>query len=331
MRKLLLIAADQERLGARAGAHVFKVAHEALLKEAASKEIAVIVATPEEAKAHYADAEIVAAFPMRMPKLEELPQARWLHSFSAGVDKILTPEMAKSDVLLTNSSGVHATPIAEMILAYLLMFARGFARTIREQAQHVWKKNDRSTELRDATVLIVGLGAIGTETARLCHAFGMHVWALRRNSGQATKKPEYVERLEAGEKLDELLPHADYVVITLPHTKETHYLFDRSKFERMKKTAVIVNIGRGGIIKESDLIDALKAGQIAGAALDVFEHEPLPADSPLWDLQNVIITPHHSGLSLRYMDRAIEVLCENLRAYAREERLPNEVDKHLGY
>src|SRR6185503_16414063 len=128
-----------------------------------------------------------------------------------------------------------------------------------------------------------------------------------------------------------MLPHADFVVITLPHTSETHHLFNRAKFKRMKKTAVVVNIGRGGIIKESDLAEALREGDIAGAMLDVTEKEPLPAESPLWDMENVIITPHHSGLSHRYMDRAIELLCKNIKAYLAKKPLLTEVDKKLGY
>ena len=273
---------------------------------------------------------------MRMPSIADLPKAKWLHSFSAGVDKILTPEVAKSDIILTNSSGVHATPIAEMILAYCLMFARGFTRTIGEQRDHVWNKNYGSGELRDSTVLIVGLGAIGMETARLAHAFGAHIIATARTK---KKKPSFVERFETADMLDELLPEADYVVITLPHTEETHHLFDKKKFALMKPSAVAINIGRGGIINEKDLIGALQSKKIAGAALDVFEKEPLPADSPLWDMPNVIITPHHSGLSLRYMDRAVELLAKNIEEYLKVDpstglrggQLPNEVDKKLGY
>ena len=328
MKKLLVISADQERLGAPEGAHRWRPAHEAHLKKVAGKKVEVVIATPNEAPDHFKTAEIVAAFPMRMPSVADLPKARWLHSFSAGVDKILTPEVAKSVIILTNSSGVHATPIAEMILAYCLMFARGFTKTIEEQSTHEWHKNYSTGELRGSTVLIVGLGAIGTETARLCSALDAHVWATARTPKE---KQTFVERFETSDKLDELLPQADYVVITLPHTKETHCLFDKKKFALMRPSAVVINIGRGGIINENDLIAALQKKTIAGAALDVFEKEPLPADSPLWDMPNVIITPHHSGLSLRYMDRAVEILCKNLQAYLKGDQLPNEVDKKLGY
>jgi phosphoglycerate dehydrogenase-like enzyme len=131
--------------------------------------------------------------------------------------------------------------------------------------------------------------------------------------------------------LNSWLRHADYVVITLPHTKDTHHLFDRDKFVLMKKSARIINIGRGGIISETDLIEALRGGVIAGAGLDVTEVEPLPESSPLWDMPNVIITPHHSGLSHKYMDRAVELLCKNIEAYLAHKPLPTEVNKELGY
>lgn len=328
MRKLLVIVADQERLGSLPGPDTFKIAHEEILRRAAGKNIEVVIATPEEAHDHFTDAEIVAAFPMRVPDIALLPRAKWLHSFSAGVDKILSPQVAVSDIHLTNSSGIHATPIAEHIIATLLIFVRQFHKTFRQQEQHVWQKRKSITELREQTILVVGLGEIGTEAARLAKAFGAVVWAVSR-SGK--NKPIFVDRLETSDKLDELLQSADFVVITLPHTQETHHLFGRAKLQKMKSLAVIINIGRGGIIQENDLIEALKEGKIAGAALDVFETEPLGRESPLWDMENVIITPHHSGLSRKYMDRATELLCKNLRAYLKGEPLPNLVDKNLGY
>ncbi len=328
MRKLLVIAADQETLGAKPGPHTFKPAHEVELKAAAGSEMEVIIATPTQATSHVAVAEAVAAFPMRMPKSAEVPNAKWLHSFSAGVDKILSPEVAASDVMLSSSSGIHATPIAEHILGSLLIFARGFAQSFHAQQAHAWKKDEGLRELRDSTVLIVGLGAIGKEAARLAASFGARVSAVSRSG---SGKPDFVERLEKSEMLDAMLPEADYVVITLPGIEETKHLFDKQKFALMKKSAVLINIGRGSIVKESDLIDALNGGMIAGASLDVFETEPLPAESALWSMKNVVITPHHSGLSHRYMDRAITLLCENIRAYIKGAPLPSLVDKTLGY
>lgn len=328
MRKLLVIAADQEVLGVKPGPHVFKAAHELELKAAAGDEMQIVLATPPEATAHYADAEAVAAFPLRVPQITELPHAKWLHSFSAGVDKILTPEVAASSVLLSSSKGIHATPIAEHIITFCLMHARGFVKSGAAQRAHEWEKNESLREFCNSRVLIVGLGAIGKEAARLAHQFGAHVSAVSR-SGKG--KPDFVERLEKTEMLESMLPDADYVVITLPGTDETKHLFNKEKFALMKKSAVLVNIGRGSIVNEIDLIAALSGGVIAGAGLDVFEQEPLPATSPLWDMENVIITPHHSGLSHRYMDRAITLLCENIKCYIAGESLPSLVDKTRGY
>jgi phosphoglycerate dehydrogenase-like enzyme len=328
MRKFLVIAADQEVLGAKPGPHTFKPAHKRLLESTVGKRARIVVATPQEAEEHNADAEVVAAFPMRMPDIAKLPTARWLHSFSAGVDKILSPEVAKSKVLLSSSKGVHATPIAEHIAAFALMFTRSMHKAARNQKAHAWKKDETLTELRGSNVLIVGLGSIGLEAARVLAAFGAYVSAIARSK---KSKPKFVEKIGTTKDLDKMLPNADFVVLTLPHTEESHHLFDAAKFKRMKKSAVIINIGRGGIIHEHDLIEALKTGEIAGAGLDVTETEPLASSSPLWDMENVILTPHHSGLSHKYMDRAVELLCINIKAYLAKKPLPTAVDKKLGY
>lgn len=328
MRKLLVISNDMEKPDVKLGPHTFRADHGSQIRAAAGQSMEVVIATPDEALLHLADAEVVAAFPMRMPDISKTPYVKWLHSFSAGVDRILTPSVIASDMIVSSSSGIHATPIAEHIIGFMLMFTRGFHAAVRNQQKHVWEKYQALDELHGKNILIVGLGEIGTETARLAGGFGAHVSAVSRSSKE---KPVFVERLEKSERLDAMLPEADFVVITLPHTNETHYLFDKKKFALMKRSAIVINIGRGGIVNEADLIDALNNKIIAGAGLDVFEKEPLPADSPLWDMPNVIITPHHSGLSQKYMDRAVELFCKNLQAYLKGERLPNEVDKKLGY
>ncbi|MGH7141675.1 MAG: D-2-hydroxyacid dehydrogenase [Minisyncoccia bacterium] len=328
MEKILIIMAEQARPGAPDGPHTFRPEHEAMLHSCLGPDDELIVATPDEAPPLYAEATVVASFPARMPDISLLPQAKWLHSFSAGVDRILTPDVARSEVLLSNSRGVHATPIAEHIIGFCLTFTRGFRQTHENQQKHRWEKAGTLGELRDANILIVGMGEIGTEAARLFGAFGAHVHALVRKQRAG---PDFVERMGTLLNLDEELPWADFIIITLPHTSETHHLFDRSKFLLMKPEAIIMNIGRGGIINESDLIDALGSGRIGGAGLDVFEREPLPSDSPLWDMEQVILTPHHSGLSHKYMDRATDLLCKNLQAYLKGQKLPTTVDKTLGY
>jgi D-2-hydroxyacid dehydrogenase (NADP+) len=327
-RQFLIIAADQEMLGAPHGPHTFKESHLAQLQKAAGKRADIVAETPDASKAYFAKAEMVAAFPRRIPAFTDLPRARWLHSFSAGVDEVLTPEIIASKIVISNSSGIHATPIAEHVLGSILMFVRGFHRTMRNQDKGIWKKDDDLGELRGSNVLVVGFGAIGQEVARICSAFGAHVSAVARIP---KKKPAFIDTLVPIKRLDTMLVNADFVVITLPYTKETHHLFDRSKFKCMKASAIVVNIGRGSIIKESDLVETLQRKNIAGAALDVTEVEPLPPTSPLWNMENVLITPHHSGLSHKYMDRAVDLLCKNIKAYLVKKRLPTQVDKKLGY
>lgn len=309
--------------------HLFTEEHLEKIKKITGKKVRIVVTSDaEEAKTQAKDAEIIAGFPMTIPWLGDAKKLIWVHSFSAGVDKMLSPEIMRTQVRVSNSSGIHATPIAEHIIGFMLMHTRGFKKTFENQKQHVWGKDETLSELRGKTVLIVGLGDIGMEAARLSNCFGARILAIARSK---KKKPAFVDKLQTASHLDKLIPEADIVVVCLPHTKDTHHLFDKTKFARMKSTAIIMNIGRGGIIHEKELIRALKHKQIAGAALDVTEQEPLPADSPLWDMENVIITPHHSGLSEKYMDRAVDLFCENLKLFLKEKKLRTEVDKGRGY
>lgn len=309
--------------------HFFRDAHLRQIRRAAGAAARIVVTSDQQTAMREAgDADIIAGFPSTIPALGQTKKLRWLHSFSAGVDRIVTPDISRRPVLISNSSGIHATPIAEHIIGFMLIFTRGFYRTFRAQAQVAWKRDNAISELRGKTVLIAGLGDIGAETARLAHPFGCRVIAVSRTK---KAKPAYVDKLKTGRGLDSILPKADFVVICLPHTKDTHHLFGMKKFRRMKKSAVLINIGRGGIVNEKDLITALRKKIIGGAALDVFEKEPLPPESPLWRMENVVITPHHSGLSEKYMDRAVERFCLNLTAFRRGMRLPNLVDKKRGY
>lgn len=292
---------------------------------------AIIVATniKAEMRRHAADADVIAGFPWQIPPL--IPAAKnlkWIHSFSAGVDRLLEPEIIDSSVIVSNSSGIHAAPIAEHILGFILIFTRGFYHSFRNQERRVWQKKDDISELRGRTVLIAGFGDIGREAARLAHAFGCRVIAISRTG---ENKPAYVAELKTADKLAQMLPQADFIVIAAPYTKETHHWFGMREFRRMKRSAILINIARGAIVNEKDLIAALRKKLIAGAGLDVTEEEPLPRTSPLWGMPNVVITPHHSGISEKYMDRAIERLRFNLKAFRRGARLPNLVDKKRGY
>ena len=277
---------------------------------------------------HLVDADIIAGSPWVIPKIMEAKKLKWIHSFSAGMDRVLTPQVLKSKIILTNSSGIHAIPIAEHVLAFMLIFTRKFYDTFKNQQEKIWSKNQNLTELRDKTVLVVGLGNIGTEVARLANCFEAHVIAIKQD---IKNKPDGIHKVYSINQIEKILPKADFVVLCLPLTDRTYHLFDMKKFKLMKKSGVIINIGRGPLIKEADLILALEKKIIQGAGLDVTEEEPLPKDSHLWDMENVIITPHHSGWSEKYMDRGTDIFCLNLKAYLKGKPLPNLVDKTRGY
>ncbi|MBI2028708.1 MAG: D-2-hydroxyacid dehydrogenase, partial [Candidatus Levybacteria bacterium] len=283
------------------------------------------------------DSEVLAGISSITPSIKNAKNLKWIHVFSAGVEKILTPQVVKSKIIVSNSAGIHATPIAEHVIGFMLIFTKKFYETFQKQKKKIWEGNQDLSELKDKTVLIVGLGHIGEEVARLSHAFGANVVAVKKNLKNKSRtksvrdKPNFVSKLYAIKQLNKVLPMADFVVLSLPITKETHHLFDMKKIKLMKKSGVLINIGRGGVVNEKELVKALASKIIAGAALDVTEEEPLPKQSRLWEMENVVITPHHSGWSERYMDRAIDIFVLNLKAYLRGKPLPNLVDKKRGY
>lgn len=299
--------------------------------ESISKKIKVVAVScfdEKEITKQIKNADIIAGVPFVIPPITSAKNLKWIHTFSAGVEKVLTDEIVKSKVIVTNSSGIHATPIAEHVLGFTLIFTRKFYDTFKKQKNKIWKSSEDLTELRGKTVLVVGLGHIGTEVARLAHCFGTRVIAVKNN---INNKPDFVNKLYSSNQLEEAIPKADFVVICLPYTKDTHHLFDMKKFKLMKKSAVLINIGRGGVVHEKQLIEALNKKIVGGAALDVTEQEPLPKKSRLWEMEKVIITPHHSGWSEKYMDRGIDIFCHNLKAYLKNKPLPNLVDKKRGY
>jgi phosphoglycerate dehydrogenase-like enzyme len=276
------------------------------------------------------EVEIVAGwFPHEL-----LPQAsrlRWLQEWGAGVDWLMRePEAAKLDFTLTNASGVHAIQISEQIIGYLLAFARQLPQAIRAQARRTWRsaKREQVFELAGKTMLLIGVGAIGERTAVVATALGMRVLGIRRNP--AGELPG-VKAMYGTDKLHELLPEADCVVLTAPLSHETQGMIGERELRAMKPTSHLVNIGRGGTIQEPALIQALREGWIAGAALDVFEQEPLPEASPLWELDNVIITAHYAGMSPAYDERALAIFLDNLGRYRAGQPLRNVVDKVAGY
>ena len=255
-----------------------------------------------------------------------IPNLRWVHTISAGVDHLLFPELSQTDVVLTNASGVFNVPIAETVLAYILAVVKRMPEFLGQQQARTWHKLELR-ELRELTVGIVGLGDIGAEVARLCHAFGMRVLGLR----QRPRPDPHVDEILPPEQLHDLLGRSDFGVIAVPLTKDTRQLIGAAELEAMKADAWLINIARGAIVDERALVKALQEGRIGGACLDVFVEEPLPEDSPLWGLPNVIITPHNSWHSARLQEREAELFLENLRRYVAGEPLLNVVDQEAGY
>jgi phosphoglycerate dehydrogenase-like enzyme len=277
-----------------------------------------------------ARAEVLFTFRFPVEWLLQAPHLRWIQLTSAGVDHMIGEGLfdRRSDVLVTTASGIHAIPISEQVIGYILTFSRGFLRAWRAQREARW---DRYTpeEAAGKTLGIVGYGPIAQRTAALAHALGMRVVVLR-HTPQAQAEPP-IERFYTPDQLHEMLGVSDFVLLAAPFTPQTRGMIDAAALAAMRSTAVLINISRGGLVDEPALIAALQTGQIAGAALDVFAQEPLPAESPLWAMQNVFITPHLAGANPSYNRRATELFCDNLRRYMAGEPLRNRVDPARGY
>lgn len=263
------------------------------------------------------------------------PTLRWVHSAAAGVAGTLHAEMRASPVVLTNSAGIHAPAIADTVLASMLHFARGVDFAVRAQAERRWDPapffaaHSPVRELADATVGLVGFGGIGREVAQRARALGMRVLAIRRSNASAA--PNGVQLLTGSAALEQLLPQSHYLVVAAPETAQTRGMLGAHELALLPSDAVLINVARGRVVDEHALATALRAGRLRGAALDVFAHEPLPAASPLWDLANLLLLPHVSGVSHRFWRREADLMLDNLRRYLAGEPLRNVVDKTAGY
>ncbi|MEH7437731.1 D-2-hydroxyacid dehydrogenase [Neobacillus drentensis] len=280
---------------------------------------------------HFQEAEIIAGWKKGLEEEILAPQSKlkWLQTWSAGVNNLPLDELNHRNITVTSANGVHAYPISETIFALMLGLTRKLHTYVKNQQTKTWHHAHMGLEMHEKTVGIIGVGEIGKETAKIAKAFGMNVLGVR-HSGQPA---DNVDQMYTPDQLDVLLPKCDYVVVTLPLTKETHRLFGAEQFKKMKSSAFFINIGRGEIVVEEELIHALKDGTIAGAGLDVFEKEPLSSESPLWEMENVIITPHTSGSTKHYNNRVIEnILIPNLKEYlAGKTPSINRVDFSKGY
>lgn len=257
---------------------------------------------------------------------------KWVHQPWVGVNMLLAdPEIVNSPFTLTNGAGIIAAPVADLVFAFILGFARQMPYQWEAQKRREWDRKgleNISDELTGKVCGVIGYGKIGTEVGKRAKAFGMRVIATRTHP---ERPAEYLDQAFSNDQLPELLAQSDYVVVTAPSTPATRGLLGKDEFAMMKRSAVLINIARGQLIKEQELIEALKNGTIAGAGLDVFEKEPLPPSSPLWDLPNVILTPHSGGIFQKLEVNSFKFFLEQLERFVKGEKLKNIVDKKAGY
>jgi phosphoglycerate dehydrogenase-like enzyme len=292
------------------------------------------------------EVEVIYAW-QAIPLPENTPKLRWVQLHSAGADSILQhPLYLQSDVIFTTANGIHAIPLAEYAIAQVMAFAHHLPRMFEDKSNRVWAKGRWNryvpSEVHAATLGIVGYGSIGRHIARLAQGLGMRVLAIKRDvrhladrryitPGIGDPEGDLPDRIYPLQALLSFLSECDYVVLTVPLTAQTYHLIDAAALAAMKPDAVLINIARGDVVDEQELVAVLEQGKIRGAALDVFSVEPLPEDHPFWKLPNVIISPHVGGFTPHYDDRATDIFAENLRRYIAGETLLNIVNRELGY
>lgn len=299
------------------------------LQEAVPEVEILVARTREEAVALVPEADALYGN-IRPEVIRAGRRLRWVQSGSAGVEGILFPELVESSLVLTNARGLYAPEMADHTLAFMLSLARSLPMLYRRQREEKWvpPRSVPSFELSGQMLLIIGFGSTGQEIAKRAAGFGMRILATRRHPGAP---PAGVESIHPPEALRQLLPEADHVALCVALTAETRHLFGAAEFRLMKPTAYLVNVARGAIIDTDALVAALQNNEIAGAGLDVTDPEPLPAGHPLWQMENVILTPHSSGQSQYASRRLLDLVRENLRRFAAGEPLLNVVDKQAGY
>ena len=307
---------------------------ERLRKEFAPLEV-VRLASYEGVEKEIRDAEVVITWSLRPEQIALARKLRWIHSPAAAVHQLLFPELVDRDIIITNGRDVHGPVVAEHVIAMILALAKKLPQASRFQQRQAWGQEElwnsypHPREVAGATLGLVGLGTIGGSAARHASGLGMRVIAVREHPEKAS--PEGVEQVFASSQLDTLLAQSDYVVLAAPVTSATHNLIDAAGLAQMKPDACLINVGRGQLVDEAALIQALRDHKIGGAALDVFVEEPLPPSSPLWNFENVLITPHTAGLTEKQWERQYAVVAENLRRYLNHQSLLAIVDQQTGY
>jgi phosphoglycerate dehydrogenase-like enzyme len=280
------------------------------------------------------EAEVVYGVLVDAGNFSRARRLRWIHVSATGVGSLLFPALVESDVVLTNARGLHGLSMAEHALGVMLSVARKLhlARDLQREQRwgqaRLWTETPPFRQLAGATLGLVGLGAVGSALAERAVALGMHVVAVRPHP---VSDPAPAHEQWGLERLGDLLERSDWLVLAAPHTPATRGMIGAAQLARMKPDAVLVNLGRGALLDESALVAALRAGRLAGAALDVTRKEPLPPDSPLWTMPNVLLTPHVSGFGPHYWERAVEQFAENVERFLADRPLVNVVDKRAGY
>jgi phosphoglycerate dehydrogenase-like enzyme len=314
----------------------FSPASQAVLRDAAQAEV-LCIADTDEFLARLRETEILCSYRVPQNWRELAPNLRWLQAAGAGIDELQPTGILESNsgVLVTTAVGINATTIGEYVFGSMLMFNRTWPELVRLQDRHIWPSSVNwyklgGRELVDQTLGIIGLGSIGGRIAQLGKAFGMRVLATRRSAHAGDVAPD-VDQLYPMTQLHEMLRQSDYVVVAVPLTAQTVGVIGEAELRAMQPHTYLVNIARGRVINEAMLIRALQEGWIAGAGLDVTEEEPLPRNSPLYSLPNVILTPHISGVSVHYDQRLTALFADNLRRYRAGEPLRNRYDPTRGY
>ena len=281
------------------------------------------------------DAEVIFTLSLRPQQFGAASKLRWIHAPTAAVHQFMFPELINSDVVLTNSTEVHGPVVAEHVIALIFALAKKIPQATLLQQKRVWGQEEmwsRGQHLREiggATLGLIGVGSIGRRVAKMASTLGMRVIAVREHVEKGT--PPGVDAVFPPAELHKVLGQADFVVLAAPLLSATEGLMNVERFAAMKPEAFLINVGRGPQIDELALADALRSRRIAGAALDVFDHEPLPSDSPLWNLENLLITPHTAGLTEKLWDRHYALFSENLGRYISQQSLLHVVDKRKGY
>lgn len=309
---------------------VIEERHLEMLRQALPEAEVYFTETEEEMIAKQVNADILLTWGRNSPisYCQYATNLKWIFSFSAGVDGLIVPEILGLNVKMSSAKGIHGVPMADHVLGYILAFLRGLPTFLSQQDQKIWQKlNGFPGETVGKTVGIFGLGEIGKVIAKRCKAFDMTVLGVKRTPSPV----EYVDKVYSSDDMDEVLRQSDFIIILVPLTPETVHYFDKAKLDKMKKTAYLINVGRGPVVDENALIEALQTGVIAGAALDATEIEPLPENSPLWKMPNVIITPHTAADTPYYMDRAFKVFINNIERFKLGEKLIAEIDATAKY